>query len=66
MAKVQRLVWWCVEEVVVLPFVVVVVTYKKKLSILGSLYVCKRTNSNVLEFHHGVQCSVAMKEFSIG
>jgi len=44
----------------VLPFVVVVVvvvTYKKK-SILGSLYVCKRTNSNVLEFHHGVsmQC----------
>jgi hypothetical protein len=55
-----------VEEVVVLPFVVVVVTYKKKLSILGSLYVCKRTNSNVLEFHHGVQCSVAMKEFSIG
>jgi hypothetical protein len=29
MAKVQRLVWWCVEEVVVLPFVVVVVTYKK-------------------------------------
>jgi len=57
MAKVQRLVWWCVEEVVVLPFVVVVVTYIKK-SILGSLYVCKRTNSNVLEFHHGVsmQC----------
>ena len=39
---------------------------QKKLSILGYLYVCKRTNSNVLEFHHGVQCSVAMKEFSIG